>query len=100
MSLTLESEQRLFKVGLVKFFDDHKVRWKELAQRSYSFVKNNFPDKAAIRLDDVAKALLPLLQVDEGLINHLSKNKLKQKYWFRDFGDLILDRTWSKIKKT
>jgi len=100
MSLTLESEQRLFKVGLVTFFDDHKGKWKELAQRSYSFVKNNFPDKATIRLDDVAKALLPLLQVDEDLISHLNINKLKQKYWFRDFGDLILDRTWSKIKKT
>jgi hypothetical protein len=100
MSLTLEAEQRLCKVSLAKFFEDYKDKWKTLAQRSYSFVKNNFPNKASIRHDDVAKALVPLLQVDEDLVNHLNKNKLKQKYWFRDFGDLILDRTWSKIRKT
>lgn len=100
MSLTLEAEQRLIKVDLEKFFEDHKSKWKTLAQRSYSFVKNNFPAKAVIRIDDVAKALSPLLQVDEDLINILNENRLKQKFWFRDFGDLILDRTWKKIQKS
>jgi len=100
MSLTLEVEQILFKIGLQQFFEDHKSKWKTLAQRSYSFVKNNFPDKATIRIDDVAKALLPLLQVDEDLIKILNEKRLKQKFWFRDFGDLILDRTWGKIQKT
>jgi hypothetical protein len=100
MSLTLEVEQILFKVSLQQFFEDYKDKWKKLAQRSYSFVKNNFPDKATIRIDDVAKALLPLLQVDEDLINILNEKRLKQKFWFRDFGDLILDRTWAKIQKS
>jgi hypothetical protein len=62
-------------------------------------VKENFPPGASVRPDDVAKTLLPLLEVDEGLGQFLSENKLKQKYWIRDFGDLILDDTWAEINK-
>jgi pyruvate decarboxylase len=55
------------------------------------------PPSAKIRPDDVAKALQPFLEVDEDLIAYLNAQKLKQKYWVGDFGDLILDRVWGEI---
>src|SRR5579859_6456423 len=97
MSLTLEAEQQLGKVGLIRLFTDSRARWTALAQHSYDFVKGNFPDGAAIRQDDVTQALRPLLFVDDTLVTFLNREKLRQKYWFIRFGDLILDRTWNQI---
>lgn len=99
MALTLESEQRLKKVELVKLFEDSQAKWTTLARQSYQFVQKNFPSGAIIRPDDVAKALVPLLEVNQDLSTYLEVNKLGQKYWIRDFGDLILDRAWDKISK-
>lgn len=69
-----------------------------LARQSYEFVNRTFPDGATIRADDVAKVLVPLLEVNKQLIDTLNSKKLKQKYWVRNFCDLILDRSWSKIQ--
>ena len=98
MALTLESEQRLERVGLVDFYQKKRGGWQRLARQSYRFLVSNLPDGTVIHRDDVAKILVPLLEVNEALIKELGGKKLKQKYWIRDFGDLILDRTWKTIK--
>jgi hypothetical protein len=59
--------------------------------------RKNFPNRATVRPDDVAKALGPLLEVNEDLATDLEANKLGQKDWVKDFGDLILDRTWTRF---
>jgi hypothetical protein len=97
MALTLEEEQRLERASLVAFFTKHIDKWQTLAARSYKFVSESFPEGATVRPDDVAKALEPLLQVNKSLIDCLNTKKLKQKYWFQHFCDLIIDRTWSDI---
>lgn len=97
MGLTLEVEERLRDAELIAFFDAGRATWQRLAQRSYNFVKGNFPEKAAIRPDDVAKALMPLVEVDRSLRDKLNRKKLKQKYWILYFTDLIIDRTWQQI---
>jgi len=97
MALTLESEQRLARVNLIGVFKGSPARWKGLAKQAYNFVKKNFPAGGPVRPDDVAKVLIPLLEVEATLINYLSANKLKQRYWIRDFCDLILDREWDQI---
>ena len=99
MALTLESEQRLTKVSLIKHFESSRAKWTGLARQSYQFVEKNFPAGVTVRPDDVAKALVPLLEVNQDLSTYLEANKLGQKYWIKDFGDLILDRTWDKISK-
>jgi hypothetical protein len=98
MALTLEAEQRLESVGLIKFFEDDRDSWQAAAKATYDFVKGNFPAGATIRPDDVAKALLPIFEVNEQLRNKLNADKLKQKFWISDFVDLIIDRTWSEIR--
>lgn len=95
MALSLESEQRLQRVDLIELFEKSPKAWKRLARQSYDFVKSNFPQGAVIRRDDVAKTLVPLLEVNDKLITFLSSQKLKQKYWITDFSDLIIDRAWS-----
>lgn len=99
MSLTLKVEQRLDAVGLITFFDKRKTRWKRIAQRTYNFVRESFPTEDPVRRDDVAQALLPILQVDKLLGAERNKNKLTQQYWISYFTDLIIDRVWDELDK-
>lgn len=97
MSLTLKVEQRLSAVKLVDFFTEHPARWHTLAKKTHIFIVAQFPNGATIRRDDVALAMVPLLEVNEDLGTYLQTNKLTQKYWIRDFADLIVDRAWDGI---
>ncbi|HKV99043.1 MAG TPA: hypothetical protein VJN96_04425 [Vicinamibacterales bacterium] len=99
MSLTLKIEQALESAGLVQFFNDDAHRWTKVARETYAFLKAQYPKGGAIRADDVAIVLVPTLEVNEALRNFLEANKLTQKYWFRSFADLILDRAWPSISK-
>ena|SRR6266446_5770476 len=99
MSLTLKAEQKLIAVGLVEFYDDNPNPWQTLARKTYTFMKSQFPSGATVRRDDVAEAMVTLLQVNESLEAFLQENKLKQLYWIRYFADLVLDRTWKTIKQ-
>jgi hypothetical protein len=98
MALTLEAEQRLEAVGLVGLYNDDAAAWLEAAKQTKAFIKGNFPDGALIRRDDVAKALIPILEVNEVLKESLNVNKLRGKFWIKDFADLIIDRTWDNLE--
>jgi hypothetical protein len=62
-------------------------------------VKQNFPIGSKIRRDDVAKALKPVLEVNEALRDELAERKLRGKFWVLFFTDLIIDRTWDTISR-
>ena len=97
MALTLEAEQRLTDAGLVLFFDAHRPLWLRMAQRTYRFLRANFPHNAPIRHDDVAKALIPVLEVHESFREKLQEDKVRGKFWISFFADLIIDRVWAEI---
>ena len=97
MALTLEVQQRLQSVNLASLFDKNKAQWERLARQSYQFIAKGFPEGVLVHPDDVAKALVPLLEVNKEFTDYLAANKLKQKYWIRDFCDFILDRCWGKL---
>lgn len=99
MALTLEAEQRLEAAGLIKLFDEHEAAWTAAAKKTYAFVKDGFPKGAKIRRDDVSKALLPILNVDETLGDKLDEEKLRGQFWKNYFSDLIIDRVWDEISK-
>ena len=99
MALTLEAEQRLESVGLVTLFTEHHASWLEAAKQTKEFIAGNFPEGAKIRRDDVSKALIPILEVNETLKDALNENKLRGKFWIKDFADLIIDRTWEELEK-
>lgn len=97
MALTLEAEQRLEAVGLVALYDGHQRTWLEAAQETKVFVAGNFPEGSPIRRDDVAKALHPIIEVNEVLKEYLDEHKLRGKFWIKFFVDLIIDRTWDSL---
>ena len=97
MALTLETEIRLKRVGLIDFYKDFNSEWFELTRHCFNFCSENFPGHSQIREDDVAKELIHLLEINEHFMDALSERKLNQKYWIRDFCDLIIDRTWPQI---
>jgi len=97
MSLTQKAEQMLTAGKLVEFFNKDPKPWKKLAKETYTFVASHFPTGATVRQDDVALALVPLLDVNKALNNHLQQHRLTQRYWILYFADLILDRTWDTV---
>jgi hypothetical protein len=99
MALTLEADQRLESAGLVALFNQHEEAWLTAARETRTFITGNFPAGSRIRRDDVAKALIPILEVNETLRDCLDENKLRQKFWIRDFADLIIDRTWDRLEE-
>lgn len=97
MALTLEAEQRLEDVGLVGLYEGTPAEWLATVQATKSFVRGNFPHNAPIRRDDVAKALHTILEVHEGFKDFRNEEKLRGKFWIRDFADLLIDRTWDQL---
>lgn len=97
MALTLETEQKLERAGLIDFFEKERGDWGKMASRTYAHLKEQYPPKARIRHDDVAKILLPILEAEKSLTDFLSGEQLRQKYWYRHFTDLIIDRCWAEL---
>ena len=97
IALTLPVEQRLTRTSLAQFFSDHRATWESAAKRAYSFVVGGYPKGSTVRHDDVARVLLPILEADERLRSQLNTKKLTQKYWVKDFVDLVVDRTWDNL---
>jgi hypothetical protein len=97
MALTLEAEQRMDDVGLVRFYTNDAASWLATVQATKDFVKGNFPHDAPIRRDDVAKGLIAILEVHEGFRDFRNEEKLRGKFWIKDFADLLTDRTWDQL---
>lgn len=97
MALTLEAEQRMADVGVIKFYETHEQEWFSAVQATKQFVAGNFPADAPIRRDDVAKALFPIVEVHEAFKEFRNMGKLRGKFWIKDFADLLIDRTWDKL---
>jgi hypothetical protein len=97
VALTLDVEQKLDAVGLIDFYVEDAQSWNSAAQNAYDYVKGNFPNGSEIRRDDVAKALVPVIEVRDDLKDKLSALKLRQKYWIGYFADLIIDRHWNVL---
>jgi len=90
MSLTLEMEQKLRAVLLIDLFEEYDDDWLGYATKVYRFIQENYPKGSAVRMDDVAVSLLPFVSVDKRFTDHISRNKLREKHWKRDFCDLIV----------
>jgi hypothetical protein len=97
VALTLEAEQRMADVGLVGFFTGDQAAWQATVQATKDFVRTNFPAGSLIRHDDVAKGLIPILEVHEGFKTFREAHKLRGKFWIKDFADLLTDRTWATL---
>jgi hypothetical protein len=100
MGLTAERELALRDAGLVEFFDKNRKAFKDIAKESFRYAKGFVtPTHLPLRRDDVAGILVPALTTNELLREYLAGVKLRQKFWYQDFADLILDRLWEELNK-
>lgn len=99
MALTLEAEQRMRDAGVIDFYEKDEAGWRATVADARTFLKAKFPPDSVIRRDDVAKALLPILEVHEAFLDLRNEKKLRPRYWIRFFADLLIDRSWDAIVK-
>jgi hypothetical protein len=98
MALTAEIDQRLAAVGLTEFFEQHLDLYRAMATTAYDYAEGYVAEAGLpLRIDDVAVALEPAVHLSEPLTTLLATKRLTQKYWYRYFADLILDRTWKEL---
>jgi hypothetical protein len=95
MALTYVDLLALETVGLVALMDQARDFWYSKAKEAYDYTCKIVP--APVRPDDVVQILEPGLQVTTELRNHLAERKLREKYWYRRFGDLLLDTFWPDL---
>lgn len=77
MALTAENEQRLEDAGLVRFFEERRALFTELAHAAFDYAESyvnaaNMP----VRIDDVVLALELALKVSEPLETFLVEHRL------------------------
>ncbi len=95
MSLTSAAEIRLRNANFIDGYDAHKADWLEMAKQAYEYAKLTVGGTP--KVDDVAPHLALALEVSDPFLLLNSQKGTRGKYWFRDFADLIIDRTWSHL---
>lgn len=100
MSLTSADEIRLTNIGLMEDYNDKKYQpiWLDMAQEAYTYARQTLGGKKTPKPDDVAPHLALALEVRPEFDEIRTERGAKAKYWYRLFADLIVDRTWSKLK--
>ncbi|MBW3591972.1 MAG: hypothetical protein KY393_09050 [Actinobacteria bacterium] len=83
---------------LTDFFSQHRSLYHAMAEKAYEYSKSaveaaNLP----VRIDDVIQALLPPLEIEPTLRERLAEKRLNQKFWFKRFGNYVLDQLWEEI---
>ncbi len=98
MALTALKSVRLEDAALTDLFNDNEERWLAMATHAYRYTMRFVAETGQqVRPDDLIPVLVPALEVDEKLREHLDRKKLSQQYWFTYFGELIVDRLWNQI---
>ena len=92
MGLTESKVKDLHDKKFDALYEKHKDVWLTTVGNAYYFARTHVTEGREPRPDDVHKALLPILEVNENLRRHQEENKARFKH-FRDyFGDYIIDK--------
>ncbi len=91
MALTTTIRIRLEGKAFDTLFDAHEARWGAMVATAHHVMATQVPGGQPT-VDDVKKVLLPMVELDRALRDHLSGRRCKEKYWISDFTDYILDR--------
>ena len=80
---------------IAKKFDDlyggHQATWVELAQIAYEHAKAHITGGAEPRPDDIAKVLIPMLQVNDTLRAHQEFHSARPSRWVQWFAEYVID---------
>jgi hypothetical protein len=98
MALNLVKELRLEDAGLIGLFEKELQLWRAMARQAYAYAASYIEASGAhIRQDDVVPALQPVLEVTPELRLFLDREKLRQRYWYEWFAELVIDRLWDEL---
>jgi hypothetical protein len=70
----------------------HHAKWVAIAKKAHAYAKENITEGSEPRPDDVAEALLPILNADTDLRKHQSDNRATSKKYKLAFADYIVDQ--------
>lgn len=98
MALNLVKELRLEDAGLIELFEKEVQLWRAMARQAYAYAAGYIEASGAhLRQDDVVPALQPVLEVTPELRLFLDREKLRQRYWYEWFAELVIDRLWDEL---
>lgn len=98
MALNYRDQLALETVGLVDLMKKSRKFWFDKTKHAYDYtVQHVVPTSGRVRPDDVVQVLEPGLQVTTQLRTFLAEKKLREQYWYRRFGDLLLDTFWDEL---
>lgn len=96
MALTTAVEIRLTNASFSKGFEENRPTWLTMAKEAYNYTKGTV-GVGTPKPADVAPHLALALQVSPDFLNIKAKKGTAAQYWFEDFADFILDRTWGEL---
>lgn len=95
MGLTESKIRDLKEKKFDKLFAKNQDGWRKLVRTAYDFSQKNIAAGEKPRPDDILKALLPMLEVNEDLRKHQEDNRARYKRFREYFGDYIIDQELS-----
>lgn len=95
MALTESKIKDLEDKAFDKLYEKHEAEWKALAKTARKHAKDNITGGNIPRPDDVAKALHPMLEVNENLRGHQEDNKARGKRYVDWFVEYVIDKSAS-----
>lgn len=98
MGLKAIEEQKLERVGLIKFFNANRDHYLVLAQDAYDYTAKILKATGLpVRQDDVAGHLKAAFEIDQKLTDARDKCRATQNYYIQYFTNLVLERLWSEV---
>jgi hypothetical protein len=84
-----------------KLFENkhHREKWKTVVQKAYAYAKDAITDGREPLPDDVADALIPILNKDDDLRKHQKDNRASSKKYKEAFADYIVYEILAEILK-
>ena len=94
MGLSESKKKELESKNFHRLFENarHNRRWREIAERARVYARDNITGGNEPRPDDVAEALLPILNADTALREHQKNNRAMAKKYKESFADYIVDQ--------
>jgi hypothetical protein len=96
MALTSAAELALRRAGLDKVFGKQRKMWLAMAKEAYRYTSSTVVGGKPMP-DDVAQHLIVALESGEAYSKAAGKHIAK--HWYRDFADLIINRTWPELSQ-
>lgn len=92
MALTEAKIKDLSDKGFDGLYTNNKAVWDAMVETARTYTRDNITGGNEPRPDDIAKVLLPMLQVDDTLRAHQEENRARGKRFVEWFVEYVIDQ--------